>query len=440
MATDTERKRRRSFYYGWIILPFVALSPIGTSVGQGLGPGVTPVTRDFGWTRAFYMGGQSIGGLLSGIFAPVLGNGVDRFGARFTLWAGWTIVGLAGWIMSFETGAGLLWYAGWLLVYTFNATWSGFPSQFKIASMWFLQRRGLTIGLILAVAAILTFPLPMLNTLFMDSYGWRTNFRIFGTAAIIVALITYLVNRSYPEDKGYHIDGAPMTPEERAEWAQRRGRPTQAAPQAGGEYSFTWVQAIKTPQLWILAIASFVNILGSTIQTAHQIPFLEGMGVPRVTASVALGFMTLMSAPGRMGFGWLADIFGRQRVRFLYAVCFVLQLIAMNILLQARSMDMVWVFVAIFGIGQGSALAAGPVVVAAYFGREAFGTVYGIRLFIVQFAQVFGPVGAGYIFDTTGSYQIAFMIVIVGLVLSIILLLLPWAAAPKVPIGAADSR
>lgn len=54
---------------------------------------------------------------------------------------------------------------------------------------------------------------------------------------------------------------------------------------------------------------------------------------------------------------------------------------------------------------------------------------------MVQFGQVLGPIGAGYIFDVTGSYQIAFMAVIVGIIISIILLLLPWAAVPKVPIG-----
>jgi MFS family permease len=47
---------------------------------------------------------------------------------------------------------------------------------------------------------------------------------------------------------------------------------------------------------------------------------------------------------------------------------------------------------------------------AEYFGRRAFGTISGMMDFVQMFGLVLGPVFAGFVFDVTSSYYIAFMI------------------------------
>jgi len=48
---------------------------------------------------------------------------------------------------------------------------------------------------------------------------------------------------------------------------------------------------------------------------------------------------------------------------------------------------------------------------AEYFGRAYLGRIQGFMSPIVMLAGAIGPVTAGYLFDTTGSYQIAFTVV-----------------------------
>lgn len=438
MAASTEPKR--GIYYGWVMAPFLILIPVllyGIYF-VGMGPSVTPLATAFGWSRTFTTGGFSTGSLVGAFAAPVLGTAIDRGGPRRIFLVGGLLFGLGTLLVSFDNGSGIFWYAGWILMVVLGPMWVGYPTLNKVASTWFLKRRGLVIGLITFSGAFCYF-VTTVHVALIDSLGWRANWQIFGVVIIIAVLLTSFVIRNRPEQKGFRIDGAPMTPEERAEFVQHRGQstPQAARARAAGEYSFTWAQAIRSPALWILSIVGGIATMALSIQTTQQVPFLEAMGVSRLVASAIIGIMGLMGSPFRIVAGGLMDRFGRGSGRFVYALAFVLECVGMVILLQARTVELVWVFAIIFGAGQGMTVTAPVAMLASYFGPEAYGTVYGIRMFLVQMGQVIGPLFAAYVFDTTGSYQTAFMVVVAALVVAVILLLLPWAAPPKVPIGAA---
>ena len=44
-----------------------------------------------------------------------------------------------------------------------------------------------------------------------------------------------------------------------------------------------------------------------------------------------------------------------------------------------------------------------------YYGRKFFGTINGLTHLAMAVTTVLGPVFAGYIFDVTGSYRLAFV-------------------------------
>ena len=50
------------------------------------------------------------------------------------------------------------------------------------------------------------------------------------------------------------------------------------------------------------------------------------------------------------------------------------------------------------------------IVRAEYFGRRAFGTISGMMDFVQMFGLVLGPVFAGFMYDVTQSYYLAFMV------------------------------
>jgi len=54
-----------------------------------------------------------------------------------------------------------------------------------------------------------------------------------------------------------------------------------------------------------------------------------------------------------------------------------------------------------------------PAIRAQYFGRKDLGKIQGSMSPITMLAGAIGPVLAGYLFDTTGSYNSAFMLTVV---------------------------
>jgi MFS family permease len=51
-----------------------------------------------------------------------------------------------------------------------------------------------------------------------------------------------------------------------------------------------------------------------------------------------------------------------------------------------------------------------PAIRADYFGRAALGKIQGFMNPVMMLAGAVGPIFAGYVFDTTGSYRISFMV------------------------------
>ena len=65
---------------------------------------------------------------------------------------------------------------------------------------------------------------------------------------------------------------------------------------------------------------------------------------------------------------------------------------------------------AIFGIGQGGVSSLMTPMVAELFGLGSFGVIYGVITVGATVGVAIGPIIAGQIFDTMGSYNLAFII------------------------------
>ena len=69
---------------------------------------------------------------------------------------------------------------------------------------------------------------------------------------------------------------------------------------------------------------------------------------------------------------------------------------------------MLLLFVVVYAVGWGGGATTMNATRGAYFGRRAFGTISGTMDFVQMFGLVLGPIYAGFVFDITGSYAIAF--------------------------------
>jgi MFS family permease len=152
--------------------------------------------------------------------------------------------------------------------------------------------------------------------------------------------------------------------------------------------------------------------LGTTAIVVHQIPFFtSSVGLSEGVAAASVTAMTLMSLVGRLGFGFLADVVDKRKVM---AGAFVLA--GLSILLFA-TVHQAWQIVLVlplFSLGWGGVIPVRPSFQAEYFGLRAFGAIQGLVFTIATLGGVLGPVFAGWMYDITESYRLAFVLLSVG--------------------------
>jgi MFS family permease len=83
---------------------------------------------------------------------------------------------------------------------------------------------------------------------------------------------------------------------------------------------------------------------------------------------------------------------------------------------------MLFLFAAVFGFSYGAVSALFPAIIGDYFGRLQAASVIGAVFTIAGVSSAFGPFVAGYIYDLSRSYQLAFLLGALTNFLALILL------------------
>ena len=152
----------------------------------------------------------------------------------------------------------------------------------------------------------------------------------------------------------------------------------------------------------------------------HQIPFLTGLGISPELAAIMLGSIAMISIAGRVGFGRLADIFEK---RYVLAICLALMALGCFILTNVQTWWHVIPFLIIYSPAYGGGAILMFAIRGEYFGRRYFGTIMGFMDLVQMVGSILGPIFAGWIFDVTSSYRLAFVSFAVAATLATALML-----------------
>ena len=390
-----ETKNRGIFYGYWILLGTVMLHFLDSGLYfYGFSVFYTPIKLEYAWSAAAISGAISFSRLEGGIEGPVVGYLIERYGARKILALGVLITGLGYILMLYVNTVWMLYLVyGGVLSIGYNM---GFThSLTTLLNNWFVKRRARVMSLY-AIAAGLggAIIVPLLSKSIM-LYGWRTTAIFSGLAFWIVGIPATLIFRNYPEDMGLLPDGVPEVELDSETVVALEDEPkltTREALQSGVFRRLLLAESLRT-----FLLASIV---------LHEIPHLVNLGIDEVTAAGILGLMISISIPGRLIFGFLGDYFEKRK---LLAVTMILQGIGVLIFAYASNIAHVYAFVAIYGLTYGGCI---PLLMAFrgdLFGRKKFAQMSGIMSPFRTIGNVVGPVFAGYLFDLTGSYKIAFI-------------------------------
>jgi len=424
------------FYGWWIVLAAMGITTFGSGVwAYGFPVFFSALLTEFGWSRAMASGAFALSRLEGGIEAPLVGWLADKYGPRKLAIAG-AIIASVGFIAMSQVNSftiGSLYVSALVVFYVLYLTVLavGYNTGFTHATMvavnaWFERKRSRAFA-IFSTGGALSGPVVAVVAWVVATYGWRSASVLVGISLLIIVLPLAFVLRHKPEQYGYLPDGE--APESRdtgiANGADgplgtrlrmagsdevHKGAP---AGQIIGE-GFSVKESMRTAAFWLLIAGSSARSIAMTAVILHLPRYLEDTGMPLQQAGAVLGMMVTLSIVGRIGMGWAGDYVEK---RYLLVLACLLQAAGIFILQRVSGMTEVWVFALVYSLGYGGAIPVHMALVGDYFGRRYYATIRGfLQLFVVP-ATMIGPIYAGWVFDVTGSYQIAFTSFIFALVI-----------------------
>lgn len=249
----------------------------------------------------------------------------------------------------------------------------------------------------------------------ITSYSLSLSFTVLGIAYFIIIGIAAQV-LAWPE-AGYVPPQPPEAP------AGAKAAPSRTV------VDWTAGEMAKTYQFYVLIALFCLNTQAGLLIIGHAAkivkPFLE-QGFILVAAG---GFM---NAAGRIGTGKYSDIIGRDRAYMLNAAAACACMFALPWMIGIKSLFLTFTACMIAYWVYGGGLSLIPSYTADFFGPKNLGFNYGL-VFIGWGLGAFMPKLAGHIRDITGTYDNAFYVAGVLLIVAIIL-----AFVTKRPIKAGE--
>jgi MFS family permease len=177
--------------------------------------------------------------------------------------------------------------------------------------------------------------------------------------------------------------------------------------------------------------------MATTALLNHVVAFGTDAGFARSRAALLVSILAGGAALGKLVFGWLSDRIGEPQA---FAVSLGSQALGIAALVLVKGYP-VTAGVALFtGIGLGGTLPLSSALLARAFGREIFGPMMGLMWPIAIPLQLTGPIIAGWVYDTSGSYRLAFWLFAGMLGVAIVLVRLVRLPASPGPAGTGTER
>ena len=401
---------KRVFYGWWIVLAcfFISLY-VGAVIFIGVTAFVSPLREEFGWSYTQISFAASLRGLEMGIFAPLVGFLVDRFGSKKLLLAG-TITSGLGLLFLSMTQSLAMFYASFLLI-AFGAGGCTSVVTMTAVANWFHKNIGIAFGVMASGFGASGLLVPLIVKL-IDHCGWRITLVILGLGMWVLGVPLSLVIRSKPEKYGLVPDGH----------LSENVRADQEIKSKGNEISFR--EAIRHRTFLYLNLAEIIRMMTVTAVVIHVMPYLSSVGISRTASGLVAAAIPLVSIVGRFSFGWLVDRFDK---RYVLAAAFLLMATG---ILAFCSMQILWIallFLLLFPPGFGGSMVVRGAILREYFGAASFGRMLGIIMGSASIGGIIGPTLAGWVFDTMADYRFIWLGLSSLLVLAVVLI---WKIRP----------
>jgi MFS family permease len=324
----------------------------------------------------------------------VIGRAVDRhgmtlalIGAAVTICAGFALAALSGslWVLSlvqFIIGLGSA---------------ASFGPLIADLSHWFQRRRGIAVAIAASGNYLSGAIWPMLLAGVLADHGWRA---VYGLLALLVLVLVVplalLIRRRVPAEASARADSL----------ARANARATAFSP--------------RGLQL-LLGVAGLGCCVAMSMPQVHIVSFCVDLGYGPAVGAEMLSLMLMGGVVSRLISGLVADRLGGVRTLLIGSA---LQCLALFLYLPFDGLVSLYIVSLIFGLSQGGIVPSYALIVRDYMPAHEAGARVGFVMMSTIIGMALGGWMTGWIFDLTGSYQMAFLNGIVWNFLNIGIMLL----------------
>ena len=379
--------------YRWVILAITWMSFLTVFlVRLGIGP-LGPFLKE-----SLQISHTQVTALSSAIgitYLPTLivaGWLVDRLGVRRVLTFGTFFIGLCTVLLFFASS-----YQDMLIILVLSGVGSGcvFPATAKAIITWFSSKERATAMSINQTAVnaggmfggILLPPIAV-------TLGWKYGWLFMGLGTLAVSLTCAILYRNPPQkETPGEADNVPSSAPKRSATALMS-------------------ELLSSRDIWMLFLAGFfMNIVEWGLMVNLALYLWEALFFTEIIAGRLLSLTEFAGLLGKPASGLISDrlLGGRRRIVFML-MAGAASVIALVIGLSGDNLQwLLYPILFLFGvaaIGWGGLYTA---LAGEMAGKERAGTIAGFSAFTLVLGAFVGPPIFGFIVDTTGSYQIAWL-------------------------------
>ncbi len=353
---------------------------------QSFGIYMKPITSEFGWGReslSLVLGTQA---LVYGLSAPFIGAIADKWGViKVLMISGLMYAGGILLMANATTPEGMLLSAG--LLGGVGSAGCALSLVLAIVSKVAPDdKRSMWLGVVTSGGTGGQLVLVPAGQLIMNEHGWYFALMTLGFFVLLIAPIALMLKGAAGDSLSNKKDGQSLG---------------QALKEARGH-----------PGFWLLVLGFFTCGFQVQYINNHLPAYLSDMNMDPIVGATAISVIGFFNVIGTWISGYLGGIY---RKKYLLAVLYLTRSIIFAIfVLSPLSPMSVYIFAAAIGLLWLATVPLTSGIVFGMFGPRYMATLYGIVFFSHQVGSFTSVWLGGRIWDMTGSYDIAWWIVIIG--------------------------
>ena len=366
-----------------------------------IGALLTPVTEEFGWSRAQFQAAILFSSGLGALTSPLIGWLNDKYGPRRIALP--SMIGLSLGFLAASQIEGDLWML--FLAYgmmallgagTIPVTWT------RAIATSFFKRRGLALGLALTGTGICASVAPHYTVWLTDQFGWRGAYVGLALVPLFLAWpMLYFLFR--PLDVHSRLN--------------EQEPQTTAALETG----LTLGEAVRGYRFWVLLLSILFAYQGFSGIGPNLLPSLTDDGLSREQAASVQTVFGLSIIVGRVVVGYLVDRFWAPGVA---AFCLAIPAAGAVMLHGTQTLEAAALAAFLIGFAAGAELDLMAFLAARYFGLAHYAKIYSILYATLAVCSGTAPMIFASVYDSTGSYDLGYSVAAALFLVSVVLILL----------------